>query len=133
MCHGRPPAFRVDLRRETGRQDSGFRIQDSVGRQRQDDDGTATVGCLLLPRFHAEVEAEKLELHGEPLAVHHRGRLLSASVEAEDMGLRIGMRLTQARAVCFVAEYVAYIEDRYEPHWKRVLDICKDHVKTIER
>jgi len=90
------------------------------------------VGFLLLPRFCAEVEARLSGLGEEPIAVHHRGKLISLSLSAEEAQLRPGMPLTQARAICPEVEFIPFEEDRYQTSWREILNLCATHMSIVE-
>jgi nucleotidyltransferase/DNA polymerase involved in DNA repair len=106
------------------------------------------VGCILLPRFCAEVEDRALGIspfvilsgaerreesrHSPVIAVHHRGRLLSISPQAEEAGLSVGMRLREAQAVCPEAEFTPFVEEHYHEPWHEVLDVCAAYSSTVE-
>ena len=91
-----------------------------------------TIGFILLPRLQAEIEAKLLGLPNHAIVIHHRGRVLSLSDAGEKAGLKVGMRLTQAQAVCPAAEFITLVEDRYQPFWKEVLDLCVAHFGCVE-
>jgi DNA polymerase-4 len=91
-----------------------------------------SIGFISLPRFQAEVEAKLLHPTERPIAIHHRGRVISLCQAAEEAGLKVGMRLPQAQAVCPEAEFVPLVEDRYQPFWREVLDICVAHFGCVE-
>ena len=91
------------------------------------------VGYLHLPRFAAEVQAlGNPGLRRRAIAVHHCGRLVSCSRQAEQAGLTVGMSLGQAQAVCPGAEFIAYIADHYRDLHRQALDICATYAKAVE-
>jgi DNA polymerase-4 len=130
--HGRAPA-NISLRSlAAGSQESGARSQKNGNGFAAEAAPTMAVGFVFLPRFQAEVEARLLHPTERPIAVHHRGRVISLCEAAEEAGLKVGIRLPQAQAVCPKAEFVPLVEDRYEPFWKEVLDICVAHFGYVE-
>jgi DNA polymerase-4 len=122
--YGRAPA-NINLRSLT----AGDRGQVTGDREQQ---AVITTGCLLLPRFQAEVEAKLLGTPQQALVIHHRGRVKSLSEAGEKAGLKVGMRLAQAQAICPEAEFIALVEDRYQPFWREVLDLCVAHFGGVE-
>jgi len=115
-----------------GSQDSGAGSQENGNGLAAEAAPTTAVGFVFLPRFQAEVEARLLGLEGRPIVVHQRGRLVSLSEAAEKLGLKGGMRLAQAQAICPHAEFIPLVEDRYQPFWKAVLDLCVAHTGNVE-
>ena len=98
------------------------------------------IGCLVLPYFYTEAEAQRLSLpganprasFGRAVIIHARGRIAALSPEAEQAGLSQGMPLGQAYAICPHAEALPYDEDLYRAAQRRVLDICAAHLSVIE-
>jgi len=122
--YGRAPA-NISLRSLT----VGDREQVTGDRERQT---AITTGFLLLPRFQAEVEAKLLGIPKQALVIHHRGRVKSLSEASEKAGLKVGIRLAQAQAICPEAQFIPLVEDRYQPFWKEVLDLCVTHFGDVE-
>lgn len=90
------------------------------------------VGFLSLPRLAAEMEARNRDLAGIPVAVHRQGRILSLTAEAEGERITLGMKLTQARALCPMIEAFPFVEGRYEALWHQALRVCVTHVSVVE-
>jgi DNA polymerase-4 len=93
---------------------------------------TASVGFICLPHFQAEVEAKLLGGSRTTVVIHQRGRIVSLEERGEAAGLTIGMRLSQAQAICPQAEFVPLAAERYRPFWLEVLDLCVAHMGSVE-
>lgn len=77
------------------------------------------IGCLLAAHLPAQVETGRdAALRGRPLVIGghpwEREKVIDCSAEAEEYGVRVGMRLRQAEQLCPAASFLRPDEGAYE-------------------
>ncbi len=87
--------------------------------------------------FFASVEQQaKPELRGRPLGVcaylHEQGCIIAASREAKRFGMRVGMRVSEAREVVPHAAFVQNDPPKYRSVISRVFAILHEFTDTVE-
>src|SRR3954452_6892306 len=82
--------------------------------------------------FFASIEQrDDPRLRGQPVAVG-TGVVASSSYEAKRRGVRTGMSLAEARAVCRSLRIVPGDYRRYELAGRQILGICLDQTALVE-
>ncbi len=94
---------------------------------------TRWIGCVLLPCFAAAVErrADRL-LAFRPIILHHEGKVYGLSLEAIQAGVRVGMPLRSARALCPTAAILPAVPARYHAAFREVLQVLWAFTERIE-
>ncbi|HEY3780759.1 MAG TPA: hypothetical protein VGL56_06735 [Fimbriimonadaceae bacterium] len=88
---------------------------------------------ISLERFYSEtlIGAEP-SLSSRPLIVHYEKKVLDMNDLAEEAGAKIGMALSEAKALLHGGSFVAWEEEPYRDARNRWLDICTDFTDVIE-
>ena len=94
--------------------------------------------CVLIPHFPAAVERRRdPALSGRPLVIgetpDQRKAVLDCSPEAEAQGVRAGMPLRQALAVCREAVFLPPHPSRYSDVFDSVLVVLEDFSPEVEQ
>ena len=95
------------------------------------------VGCFFLPHFPVQVEARDDEaLRGRPLIIgglpYERKAVHDVSPEGLDCGVRTGMPLREAYALCPQGLFLPLDEERYRHAFTVVLTFLADHSPLVE-
>ncbi|WP_165218365.1 DNA polymerase IV [Schaalia sp. ZJ1691] len=102
-----------------------------------DDDSQTPILHVDMDSFFAQVELlEHPELQGKPLIVGGRGNrgvVTSATYEARALGVRAGMPMAQARALCPNAQIVAGSHHIYGRYSRRVIDVLSQVTPVLEQ
>ncbi|WP_051259420.1 DNA polymerase IV [Schaalia suimastitidis] len=108
-----------------------------VKRHWGDDDTQTPILHVDMDSFFAEVElAENPALRGRPLIVGgsgNRGVVTSATYEARASGVRAGMPMMRARALCPQAQVVSGSHRVYAAYSRRVMDILAQVTPCLEQ
>ncbi|MCJ7491892.1 MAG: DNA polymerase Y family protein [Dehalococcoidia bacterium] len=96
------------------------------------------IACVLIPHFPAAVERWRdPALRGRPLVIgetpDQRKAVLDCSPEAEAQGVRAGMPLRQALAVCREAVFLPPHPSRYSDVFDSVLVVLEDFSPEVEQ
>jgi len=67
-----------------------------------------------------------------PLIVHHQKQVLDIDRKAEEVGAKIGMALSEAKALLPGACFVAWDEEQYRQAQEKWLDVCAEFSDVIE-
>lgn len=95
------------------------------------------VGCFFFPHFPVQVEVREDEtLRGRPLIIgglpYGRKAVHDVSQEALDRGVRTGMPLREAYALCPQGLFLPLDEDRYSQACTVILTFLADHSPLVE-
>ncbi|MFH2232350.1 MAG: DNA polymerase IV [Patescibacteria group bacterium] len=87
--------------------------------------------------YFASVEQQaNPKLRGRPLGVcaylHNSGCVIAASIEAKQLGMKVGMRVRDARAICPQAVFVQNDPPKYRAVTSRVFSILHELTDRIE-
>ncbi|HVL39968.1 MAG TPA: hypothetical protein VM328_11315, partial [Fimbriimonadaceae bacterium] len=86
-----------------------------------------------LERFYSSTFSEvHPDLLGGPIVIHREKRVLDFSHEVEAAGLRVGMPLSEAKAILRDARFVAWEEEPYRDAQFRWLDLLCEFSDVIE-
>ncbi len=96
-----------------------------------------SIACVTVPYFAAAVERrDDASLDGVPLVIgglpHERGEVYATSREAAEMGVKEGMSLRQAQALCPDAVFMAASEVTYSRASEELLGILERFTQAIE-
>jgi len=95
------------------------------------------VGCFFFPHFPVQVEArEDATLTGRPIIIgglpYERKAVYDASQEALDCGIRSGMPLREAYALCPQGLFLSPDEENYSDAFTAILTSLSDYSPVVE-
>ena len=91
------------------------------------------IACVLISHFAAAVERrDDPSLGPEPLIINRSGEVLAVSEGAARMGVRPGMRLHQARALCPQARFTDADQAGYQRTFEALLDTLESFTPLLE-
>lgn len=86
-----------------------------------------------LDHFYARtLEASDARLADRPLIVHHEKQVLDINLHATALGAKIGMALSEAKALAHGAAFVRWEEEPYRGAQETWLDVCAEFSDVIE-
>jgi len=96
-----------------------------------------SIACVIVPYFAAAVERrDDPSLAGVPLVIgglpYERGEVYAPSREAAEMGVKRGMTLRQAQALCPEAVFIPRSETRYSQAFEELLRILERFTCLVE-
>jgi len=96
-----------------------------------------SIACVIVPYFAAAVERrDDPSLDGAPLVIggllYERGEVYALSHEAAEMGMKRGMTLRQAQALCPEAIFIPRSETRYSQAFEELLGILEEFIHLVE-
>ena len=96
-----------------------------------------SIACVIVPYFVAAVERrDDPSLTSIPLVIgnflHERGKVYAFSREAAEMGVKRGIPLRQAEALCPAAAFVPPSEMRYSRAFQELLEILEEFTQLVE-
>ena len=96
-----------------------------------------SIACVIVPYFAAAVERrDDPSLDGAPLVIggllYERGEVYATSREAAEMGVKRGMTLRQAEALCPEAIFISPSEVRYSQAFEELLGILERFTHLVE-
>ena len=96
-----------------------------------------SIACVIVPYFAAAVERrDDPSLDGTPLVIggllYERGEVYATSREAAEMGVKRGMTLRQAEALCPEAIFIPPSETRYSQAFEELLGILEGFTHLVD-
>jgi DNA polymerase-4 len=96
-----------------------------------------SIACVIVPYFAAAVERrDDPSLDSIPLVIgnllHERGKVYALSREAAEMGVKRGISLRQAEALCPEAAFIPLSEMRYSRAFEELLGVLERFTHLVE-